>query len=198
MSDKIKKGKEGEMLAADFLVGKGFEIVERNYRHKRSEIDLIVKKNNWLIFVEVKMRSSDAYGYPEDFVDYKKAKNIIDGAEEYTYQQNWQGNVRYDIVSIREQHGEREIVHIEDAFYRRRNLSIFDCPTHMIIERSKKNKLTITVSSSIDSYGLQRLIDYAKYLEATSKSKARQSDVDKLADEVNASWWAKNKKRFIR
>ena len=42
MSDKIKKGKEGEMLAADFLVSKGFEIIERNYRHKRSEIDLIV------------------------------------------------------------------------------------------------------------------------------------------------------------
>jgi putative endonuclease len=117
VSDKIKKGKEGEALAADFLVAKGFEIIERNYRHKRSEIDLIVKRNNWLIFVEVKMRSSDAYGFPEDFVDHKKAKNIIDGAEEYTYQKNWQGNVRYDIVSIREQQGEREIVHIEDAFY---------------------------------------------------------------------------------
>ena len=117
MSDKIKKGKEGEALAADFLVAKGFEIIMRNYRHKHSEIDLIVKKNNWLIFVEVKMRSSDAYGYPEDFVDYKKAKNIVSGAEEYTYQQDWQGNVRFDIVSIREQHGKREIVHIEDAFY---------------------------------------------------------------------------------
>jgi putative endonuclease len=117
VSDKIKKGKEGEKLAADFLVSKGFEIVERNYRHKQSEIDLVVKKNNWLIFVEVKLRTSDAYGYPEDFVDYKKAKNIIDGAEEYTYQKDWQGNVRYDIVSIREIRGEREIVHIEDAFY---------------------------------------------------------------------------------
>jgi len=117
VSDKIKKGKEGETLAADFLVAKGFEIIERNFRHKRSEIDLIVKKNNWLIFVEVKMRSSDAYGFPEDFVDRKKANNVIAGAVEYTYQKNWQGNVRYDIVSIREQHGEREIVHIEDAFY---------------------------------------------------------------------------------
>jgi putative endonuclease len=117
VSDKIKKGKEGEALAADFLMKKGFEIIERNYRHKRSEIDLIAKKDNWLIFVEVKMRSSDVYGYPEDFVDYRKAKNVIDGAEEYTYQQNWLGNVRYDIISIREQHGEKEIVHIEDAFY---------------------------------------------------------------------------------
>ena len=117
MSDKIKKGKEGEDLAANFLTDKGFEIVERNYRHKRLEIDLIIKKNGWLVFVEVKLRTSDAYGYPEDFVDYKKAKNIIDGAEQYTYDKNWQGNVRYDIVSIRQLNGKQEILHIEDAFY---------------------------------------------------------------------------------
>ncbi|MCA4896843.1 MAG: YraN family protein [Cytophagales bacterium] len=104
-------------MAARFLIDKGFEIVERNYRHKRSEIDLIVKKDNWLIFVEVKLRSSDAYGYPEDFVDYKKAKNIVDGAEQYTYDKNWQGNVRYDIVSIRLQQDQTEIIQIEDAFY---------------------------------------------------------------------------------
>ena len=104
-------------MAARFLIDKGFEIVERNYRHKRSEIDLIVKKDNWLIFVEVKLRSSDAYGYPEDFVDYKKAKNIVDGAEQYTFDKNWQGNVRYDIVSIRLQQDQTEIIQIEDAFY---------------------------------------------------------------------------------
>ncbi len=68
----------------------------------------------------------------------------------------------------------------------------------MQIERNSNNQITIKVSSSIDSYGLQRLIDYLKYLEATAKSKAKQSDVDKLADEVNASWWKKNKKRFIK
>jgi hypothetical protein len=68
----------------------------------------------------------------------------------------------------------------------------------MVIERTSKNKLTITLPASINSYGLQRLIDYAKYLEATSKSKAKQADVDKLADEVSLSWWTKNKKRFIR
>ena len=68
----------------------------------------------------------------------------------------------------------------------------------MVIERTNKNKLVITLSSSVDTYGLQRLIDYVKYLEATSKSKAKQVDVDKLADEINTSWWAKNKKRFIK
>jgi hypothetical protein len=66
----------------------------------------------------------------------------------------------------------------------------------MLIERTSNNQITITVSSSVDSFGLQRLIDYLKYLEATSGSKAKQKDIDKLADEVNAAWWKKNRKRF--
>jgi len=68
----------------------------------------------------------------------------------------------------------------------------------MLIERSDDNKIIITVSSTVDSYGLQRLIDYAKYLESTSKSKAKQADADQLAEEANASWWGKNKDRFIK
>lgn len=68
----------------------------------------------------------------------------------------------------------------------------------MLIERTSNNQITIKVSSSIDSFGLQRIIDYIKYLEATSKSKAKQSDINKLADEVNASWWAKNKKKYTK
>jgi hypothetical protein len=68
----------------------------------------------------------------------------------------------------------------------------------MLIERKTSGQITITVSSSVDSFGLQRLIDYIKYLEATSKSKAKQSDVDRLADEVNATWWEKNRQRFIK
>lgn len=68
----------------------------------------------------------------------------------------------------------------------------------MLVERNKNNKIVITLSSNVDSFGLQRLIDYMKYLEATSKSKAKQVDADKLADEVNASWWNENRKRFIK
>ena len=68
----------------------------------------------------------------------------------------------------------------------------------MLIEKSEGNQLTITISSSIDSFGLQRLIDYIKYLEATSKSKAKQADVDKLANEINQTWWEQNRYRFIK
>lgn len=117
MTDKIKRGNFGEELAAGFLAEKGFEILERNYRYKHSEIDLIVRKANWLIFVEVKTRSSSAFGHPEEFVDYHKVKKILEGAEHYMYAIDWQHNVRYDIVSVFLKEGEPEIVHIEDAFY---------------------------------------------------------------------------------
>jgi putative endonuclease len=117
MSDKIKTGNEGEQLAADFLIAKGFEIVRRNYRYKHSEIDLIVKKGNWLIFVEVKTRTSHAFGYPEQFVDRNKVKTILYGALNYMHEINWQGNVRYDIVAVSIRNGKPELHHIEDAFY---------------------------------------------------------------------------------
>ena len=67
----------------------------------------------------------------------------------------------------------------------------------MLIERNNNKKVTITVSSAVDSFGLQRIIDYVKYLEATSKSKAKQTNIDQLADNVNANWWLKNRKRII-
>ena len=95
----------------------GYEIVQRNFRYKRSEIDLIVRKAGWLVFVEVKMRSSNAFGYPEEFVDYQKAKNIVYGAEQYTFENNYNGNVRYDVVAITMRHGVPDIKHFEDAFY---------------------------------------------------------------------------------
>ncbi len=68
----------------------------------------------------------------------------------------------------------------------------------MIVERTNEDLITITVSSTVDVYGLQRLIDNVKYLEATSKSKVKQVDIDKLADEINNNWWEKNRNRFIK
>lgn len=114
MSDKIKTGSKGENLAAEFLIGKGFEILSKNYRYKHAEIDLIVKKNNWLIFVEVKTRSSNAYGEPEEFVDEMKAAKIFEAAEAYIFNNNWNGHIRFDVVSVKIGSTE-EIVHFEDA-----------------------------------------------------------------------------------
>ena len=66
----------------------------------------------------------------------------------------------------------------------------------MLIERTNSDNIIITLPSTVDNFGLEKLIDYAKYLEATAGNKATQTDVDKLADEVNANWWANNRKKI--
>ena len=68
----------------------------------------------------------------------------------------------------------------------------------MLVERIAKNQIAISFSSEMDALGIQRLIDYAKYLDVTSQSQANQSDVDNLADEINTTWWNKNKHRFLK
>lgn len=68
----------------------------------------------------------------------------------------------------------------------------------MLLERNKDDQIVITVSSSVSKSGLTRLIDYLRYLEATGGSKARQADINKLARRLNAGWWKKNRKRFIK
>ena len=66
----------------------------------------------------------------------------------------------------------------------------------MLVERTDK-QITIKISADVDSFGIQRLIDYVKYLEATSQSKVKQLEVDKLSDELNSDWWEKNRNRFV-
>lgn len=114
--EKSETGRRGELAAENFLIEKGFEILERNYRYKRAEIDLIVKSNNLIVFVEVKTRTSTTFGQPEDFVGTKKTENVLAAADHYIFEKNWLGNIRFDIVSIT--FGKTvEIFHIEDAFY---------------------------------------------------------------------------------
>lgn len=114
MTDKIKTGSKGENLAADYLEAQGFTVVRRNYRFRKTEIDLIVQRANWLIFVEVKTRSSSSFGEPEDFVDDFKMRNIYEAAEEYIFSTNWNGHIRFDIVSVK-LGVTPEILHLEDA-----------------------------------------------------------------------------------
>lgn len=67
----------------------------------------------------------------------------------------------------------------------------------MVIERTK-NEVIIRLPSSIDTVGLQGLINYLCYNEATSKSQAKQADVNKLAKDIKKGWWNKNRRRFIK
>ena len=67
----------------------------------------------------------------------------------------------------------------------------------MLLSRVE-NQIAISLSTGVDVFGIERLISYAKYLEATAGSQVQQADVDKLADEVNKNWWNKNKQRFLK
>ena len=111
-------GRFGESLAAEFLIQKGFEIIELNWRYRRAEIDIIAKDDHVLVFVEVKTRSSDFFGPPEDFVSKKKINFISQAASAYmeTVQHSW--IIRFDIISIIIRDSEIPVIkHIEDAFF---------------------------------------------------------------------------------
>lgn len=112
--DNKSRGKYGEDLAVSFLEKKGFEILERNYRYKRGEVDIIAMLNNeLLVFFEVKIRKNNEFGEPETFVSNQQKRLIISGAEDYIFGINWHKDIRFDIVSIQD----KKVTHIEDAFY---------------------------------------------------------------------------------
>jgi putative endonuclease len=114
VSDKIKTGNKGERLAAELLKSKGYEIVARNYRYGHTEIDIIARKDNWVLFVEVKTRSSDTFGQPEDFVDDIKTTHIFNAAEEWIFSTDWKGHIRFDIISVK-LGADPLVEHLQDA-----------------------------------------------------------------------------------
>src|SRR5690606_30935726 len=116
MTDKMEAGAKGEQLAADYLTGEGYTILFRNYRYGKSEIDLVVQRDDWLVFVEVTAWTSLEYGQLECFVDWKKSERMLRAAENFIYATDWQGNVRFDVISVR-LCDPPEIVQLEDAVH---------------------------------------------------------------------------------
>lgn len=116
MSKNKEIGKKGESIAADYLIQKGYTLLERNYRYRRFEIDIIAQIKNTIVFIEVKTRQSLNYGYPEEAIDNRKIDHILDCADHFINQNQWIGNIRFDIISILFE-PEFSIEHIEDAFY---------------------------------------------------------------------------------
>lgn len=106
-------GKEGEDTAVNYLLEMGYTISQRNYRHKRGEIDIIAEKDKTVVFVEVKLRSKNKFGNPEETVSNQKIELIRATAENYIYESNWKGNIRFDIISISPG---KECLQFEDAF----------------------------------------------------------------------------------
>jgi putative endonuclease len=109
-------GKEGEDRAARFLAGRGYTILERNYRTQSGEIDLIALHRGSVVFVEVKTRTSDAFGAPELAVNPRKQRRMVKAALGYIkYKKLYQMPCRFDVVAITATAGQ-EVELIENAF----------------------------------------------------------------------------------
>ncbi len=117
MAEHLELGKQAEQLAATFLQEKGYTIVARNFRFGKAEIDLIVKKGIFLVFVEVKARKNVQFGMPETAVGKHKIALVKRAADFYVFKINWQQQIRFDIVSVTFVREEPHITHFEDAFY---------------------------------------------------------------------------------
>ena len=116
MAQHNETGKRGEELAAQHLSGQGFEIICRNWRYGRGEIDIVATKDNILAFVEVKTRGNNAFGEPETFVGMQKQRQLIKTANAYIQTNNIALEARFDVVSVILGKNSFEIRCLEDAF----------------------------------------------------------------------------------
>ncbi|OSY88811.1 hypothetical protein WH52_03855 [Tenacibaculum holothuriorum] len=109
-------GKQGELLAIEYLIENGYSIVEKNYRFQKAEIDIIAQKNNVLAVLEVKTRSTDYFGNPQDFVNPKKIKLLVSAIDNYVIENDLDVEIRFDIIAIIKNKNVFQIEHLKDAF----------------------------------------------------------------------------------
>ena len=106
-------GRVGEAKAVEFLKKQGYLVLEKNYKTRLGEIDIIVKKDDTIVFVEVKTRSSDSCGSPSEAVGYEKQRKYAKVAEEYLLKHKiFDQSCRFDVIEIINE----DINHIIDAF----------------------------------------------------------------------------------
>ncbi len=116
MAKHNELGKEGELQALNYLKKNGYQILEKNYRYLKAEVDIIAKKGTVLVAVEVKTRSTDFFGNPQDFVNQKKIQLLLSAIDYYVNKKDLDVEVRFDIIAILKKRNKFEIEHIEDAF----------------------------------------------------------------------------------
>ncbi len=110
-------GARGEQMAADFLKRSGYEILERNFKYDRAEIDLIARKENIVVFCEVKTRKSNTYGGGEDAVDSRKQAQIRKAAEGFLVERELDDcDFRFDVIVVEVRTNSTKIRIIQDAF----------------------------------------------------------------------------------
>lgn len=110
-------GKRGEEAACQYLSELGYEMLERNYRAGRDELDIIAREGDMLVVLEVKTRSSNSHGFPEEFVDTAKQKRMVRAASSYLEAHFPQASLRFDVISVEMKRNSLIINHFKDAFY---------------------------------------------------------------------------------
>jgi len=113
-------GKKAEDLAVEHLLRSGYKILSRNFRFQKAEIDIIAEKEDLIIIVEVKARSTDAFMLPQEAVKKSKIKLIVSAADRYLEQYNRNEEVRFDIITVLPDEERNlvieHIIHAFDAF----------------------------------------------------------------------------------
>ena len=110
-------GQKGEDIAARYLEQKGYTVQDRNWHCGHKDLDLVVTKDDTIVFVEVKTRTSTDWGDPHDFIDDRKIRRIVNSADAYLRFNQVDMDVRFDIVSIVAESGVFKVEHIEQAFF---------------------------------------------------------------------------------
>lgn len=106
-------GREGEDEAVKYLEKKGYRVIERNFLCRQGEIDIIAIDNNYIVFIEIKTRTSNEYGLPSESVTTKKIKHIKKAIQYYLYKRNLENeNIRVDVIEIYAKEGKYLINHI--------------------------------------------------------------------------------------
>jgi len=116
-----KKGQKGELLAEQYLIKKGYDIIAKNWRGNKAvkapEIDIIAQKDNTIIFVEVKSCRTDLFGNPEYWITPAKQKRLITGARAYLMiNPNESVNYRFDAIAVDCRTEPAIMNHVENAF----------------------------------------------------------------------------------
>ena len=115
--EKRRLGAYGEALAAAYLKKHGYKIIKRNYKCPLGEVDIIAAKDDVVAFTEVKTRTSDYFGLPNEAVDKKRQQRYKNCVKYYFSGREIDVTVRFDIVEVFVAPGGVEINHIENAFY---------------------------------------------------------------------------------
>lgn len=117
MLTNTQKGTSGEDIAVAHLIKQGYTILAKNWRHQHLEIDIVAQISNLLVIVEVKLRASNAFGMPEEFVTKAKQKKLIRATDFYIKENNVNIETRFDVIAIIQNANELNVEHIVGAFY---------------------------------------------------------------------------------